>query len=158
MKVLKAPEAMRDIERPFLFLSGSIEKGRAERWQDRLIDELSDLEGTILNPRRDDWDSSWSTEIDSPQFREQVLWELRGLESANVIAMYFSPGTKSPITLLELGLFSRSGKLVVYCPKGFWRKGNIDIVCRRYGVPNCVSWDDFVLEVRERLKDMRRFT
>jgi len=158
MKILKAPEEVRSVERPLLFLSGSIEQGRAGKWQDRLINELSDVAGTILNPRRDDWDSSWINEIDSPQFREQVLWELRGLESADVIAMYFSPETKSPITLLELGLFARSGKLVVFCPEGFWRKGNVDIVCRRYRVTNCSSWDDFVLEVKERLKDTRRFT
>lgn len=48
--------------------------------------------------------------------------------------MYFDPKTKSPISLLELGLFARTGKLIVVCPKGFWRKGNVDIVCKRYEV------------------------
>jgi hypothetical protein len=32
-------------------------------------------------------------------------------------------------------LFARSGKLLVCCPEGFWRKGNVEIVCARYGVP-----------------------
>ena len=48
--------------------------------------------------------------------------------------MYFDPKTKSPISLLELGLFAKSGKLVVCCPDGFWKKGNVDIVCQRYKV------------------------
>ena len=35
---------------------------------------------------------------------------------------------RAPITLLELGLFARSGKLIVCCPDGYWRKGNIEVV------------------------------
>ena len=50
--------------------------------------------------------------------------------------MYFDPNTKSPISLLELGLFAHSKKLIVCCPEGFWRKGNVDIVCDKYGIPN----------------------
>jgi hypothetical protein len=49
--------------------------------------------------------------------------------------MYFAPGTQAPITLLELGLVAPSGKLIVSCPDGFWRKGNVEIVCARFGVP-----------------------
>jgi hypothetical protein len=49
--------------------------------------------------------------------------------------MYFVPSTKSPITLLELGLLARSNKLVVCCPEEFWRRGNVEVVCARYGVP-----------------------
>jgi hypothetical protein len=47
--------------------------------------------------------------------------------------MYFAPETRAPNTLLELGLFARSGKLVVCCPEGYWRRGNVQVVCRRYG-------------------------
>jgi len=56
------------------------------------------------------------------------------MECADKILMYFDPKTKSPISLLELGLFANSNKLIVVCPKGFWRKGNVDIVCRRYEI------------------------
>jgi hypothetical protein len=58
--------------------------------------------------------------------------------------MYFSPETKSPISLLELGLYANSGKLVVYCPEGFWRKGNVDIVCEKYFIPNFDNWDKLI--------------
>ena len=73
----------------------------------------------IFNPRRDDWDSSWSQNKINPKFREQVEWELAALEKTNLIAMYFEPDTKSPVSLLELGLFARSGKMIVCCPEGF---------------------------------------
>jgi hypothetical protein len=48
--------------------------------------------------------------------------------------MNFLPDTKSPISLLELGLYASSGKMLVCCPEGFWRKGNVDIVCEKYNV------------------------
>lgn len=108
--------------------------GIAEDWQTFLEEKLSDMDILILNPRRDHWDSSWLQGKDNPRFREQVEWELNALETADIIAMYFAPDTKSPVSLLELGLFARSGKLIVCCPDGFWRKGNVDIVCERYGV------------------------
>ena len=116
--------------------------GSAEDWQTSLEEKLSGMDIIILNPRRDHWDSSWLQSKTTPQFREQVEWELNALETADLIAMYFAPHTKSPVSLLELGLFARSGKLVVCCPDGFWRKGNIDIVCERYGVKQVTSLSD----------------
>ena len=120
---------------PSVFLAGSIEMGAVADWQAQVDQSLRDLDVVLLNPRRDAWDASWVQSPSNPPFREQVEWELEGLERATVIAMYFAPGTKSPVTLLELGMFARSGKLLVGCPDGFWRKGNVEVVCGRYGVP-----------------------
>jgi hypothetical protein len=133
-RILKppAPITLADNE-PTVFLAGSIEMGRAEHWQSMVEQALADLPITILNPRRDEWDASWEQSINNPQFREQVEWELEAQERASIIAMYFAPGTQAPITLLELGLFARSGKLVVCCPPGFWRRGNVQVVCARMG-------------------------
>lgn len=118
-----------------VFLAGSIEMGLAAPWQADAEAALADAKVTIWNPRRDDWDASWAQSIEDARFREQVEWELAAQEQADLIVMYFAPATKAPITLLELGLFARSGKLVVCCPEGYFRKGNVDVVCRRYGVP-----------------------
>ena len=117
-----------------IFLAGSIEMGKAINWQEQITQALKDENVIILNPRRDDWDSSWKQEIGNKQFREQVEWELLAQEKADIIAMYIDPETKSPITLLELGLFAHAGKITVCCPEGFYRKGNVDIVCDRYGI------------------------
>jgi hypothetical protein len=71
--------------------------------------------------------------MNNPQFKEQVEWELEGIEKARKVIMYFDPTTKSPVSLLELGLLaSKKDKTIVVCPTGFWRKGNVDIVCNRY--------------------------
>lgn len=138
---IKAPNDFADAPHPWVFLAGSIEMGKAENWQESVAKALPDV--TILNPRRDDWDSSWVQSIDNPQFREQVEWELLAQERANLILFYFSPGTQSPITLLELGLFARHN-LIVCCPEGYWRKGNVDIVCKRYGIPQAESIKNLV--------------
>lgn len=110
--------------------------GTAPDWQAEVENQLADLDMVIYNPRRDDWDSTWVQSADNPQFREQVEWELAGLELANMIVLYLAPGTMSPISLLELGIYAANGskKLVVCCPEGFQRKGNVDIICERYGV------------------------
>jgi len=123
-----------------IFLAGSIEMGAAEDWQVRIEKFLEDQKVTIYNPRRDDWDSSWTQEESNPQFNYQVNWEISKLIDSDVIFMYLSPETKSPISLLELGMFSREQKMIVCCPDGFWRKGNVEVVCTRFKIP---MFDDF---------------
>ena len=117
--------------------------GAAENWQSQVCDRLRDTNWTVLNPRRDDWDSSWVESKDDSNFREQVDWELSKQEMSVVtILLYFAPGTESPISLLEFGLFARTGRMLVVCPEGFWKKGNVDVVCERYGVKQYDSIDD----------------
>ena len=38
------------------------------------------------------------------------------------------------------------------CPEGFWRKGNVDIVCERFGIP-CV--EDFEQGTPDRLVELQ---
>lgn len=132
----KAPQ-MVITARPTVFLAGSVEMGLAEKWQDFAASQLIDrTDAVVLNPRRDDWDSSWRQSIEDPQFFEQVMWELFGLDAAAIALFYFDPSTKSPITLLELGVraASKPKSTVVACPPGFWRRGNVEITCDKFGV------------------------
>jgi hypothetical protein len=126
-----------------VFLAGSIEMGAAEDWQTALTTALGDRDLVVLNPRRAEWDASWRQSIEEPKFREQVEWELDGLDRADVIAMWFAEPTKSPITLLELGLHAKGGKLIIGCPPGFWRRGNIEVMSARYSIPLHATWDAF---------------
>lgn len=152
MKVVKAPEDYAVEESlPSVFLAGSIEMGTAENWQERIEKELESREGLILNPRRDDWNSSWEQSITNPNFRQQVEWELGALELVSHIFLYFSPGTKSPISLLEFGMYAESGKLVTCCPEGFWRKGNVEVVSAMYGVDLYDNLDDAIEELQNRV-------
>jgi hypothetical protein len=139
--------ALRNSARKSVFLAGSIEMGVAENWQDRVGKFFHDLGYDVFNPRREEWDSSWEQNFENPQFYQQVNWELNALENADIIIMYFDPSTKSPISLLELGLFARSGKLRVVCPDGFWRKGNVAITCNYYNIPLHNNLDTLFLDL-----------
>jgi hypothetical protein len=134
VKVIKAPNNIKNVTNS-VFLAGSIEMGKAIDWQSEIAEKLKDFDVTLFNPRRDDWDSSWEQTIDNADFNEQVTWELDSLDASDKIVFYFDKDTQSPITLLELGLYASSGKCCVYCPDGFWRKGNVDIVCERFKIP-----------------------
>ncbi len=134
MQEIQAPHPIPS-EGRLLFLAGSIEMGRAEEWQREICARLAETEWIILNPRRASWDASWQQSVRNPLFKEQVEWELEALERADKVLMYFDPETKSPISLLELGLYARSGKLIVVCPDGFWKNANVEIVCKKYGIP-----------------------
>jgi hypothetical protein len=152
MNVITSPEKLILENRYSVFLAGSIEGDTAQKWQDIVIEKLKDTSVTLLNPRRDEWDTSWKQDINNRTFNEQVIWELEALEKANLVIMYFDKSTKSPISLLELGLFAQSGKLVVCCPEGFWRKGNVDIVCERYGALQVQNLEDLIKEVKKKLR------
>lgn len=152
MRVHKPPAPLPS--NPVLIMAGSIDQGGAFDWQAKLAIALDDVDGDALIPRRDAWDATWRQRIDEPRFREQVEWELDGLAHARVVAMYFAPSSQAPITLLELGLVAARApsKLVVCCPDGYWRKGNVEIVCARFGATITHEWDAFVTTLRERVR------
>jgi len=143
-----------------LFLAGSIEMGKAIDWQAEMVDNLSNLNIDIFNPRRDDWDNSWGQRITDPQFNEQVNWELDMINLSDYVLMYFDPGTTSPISLLELGHLSGRGdasdKVVVVCPEGFYRKGNVEIVCERARIKMLDTLDHAVIWLEATIRERRR--
>lgn len=143
-------------DRARIFLGGSIDMGSAPDWQAELTAALSDLDVVILNPRRKDWNPAWRAEADDPNFRQQVQWELGALEAADIIVMYFAPHSQSPVSLLELGLHARSGKLVVLCPTGYWRKGNVDLTASAYGIEQTELMTELIAAVRRRAAAWRR--
>lgn len=139
MQEIKAPAPFK----PFVvFLAGSIEMGAASDWRGELKTMLQDTDIVLLNPWRDDWDDSWTQSIEDDNFREQVEWEIRGIEEADLVAIHFDPGTSAPITLLELGICtSLLIPCVVHCTEGFWRKGNVDVVCEHYRIDQVDTLD-----------------
>jgi hypothetical protein len=132
-----------------IFLAGTIDMGYSRNWQQEVITYLDrqaiNKKLTIFNPRRKDWDNSWVQDMDNPAFNQQVNWELDALEAADLIILYLEKDSKSPISLLELGLFADTEKVVVCCEKGFWRKGNVDIVCQRKGITIFENIEDMLL-------------
>jgi hypothetical protein len=137
-----------------IFLAGSINMGTAPPWQREMAEMLSDLPIAVYNPRCDregnKFDPTLKQDISNPKFKEQVDWEMDHLDESEIIAMHFDPHPEklSPITLLELGLHAKDRKLIVCCPEGFLRKGNVQIVCKRFGIRLIESLDEFKQVVR----------
>jgi hypothetical protein len=77
------------------------------------------------------------------------------LEEVDIIFMNILPESKSPITLLELGLHAAMGNLIVCCPDGFYRKGNVEIVCHRYGIPLYNDFETALATLRECIKELK---
>lgn len=119
-----------------MFLAGTIEMGNSYDWQAEVIECIQDKAAIIYNPRRSDWDSSWEQSINDVGFNNQVSWELNFIEEADEVFLYLDPSSKSVISMLELGFLASycPDKLWVCCPEGFWRKGNVEVVCNRYDI------------------------
>jgi hypothetical protein len=153
------PPAKPFIERPKerlgVFLAGTIDVGLSTDWQQIMIDFLRSQFGSqpvdIFNPRRKDWDSTWEQSSSHPMFKRQVEWELTYLEYSDLVLMVFLPGSKSPVSMLELGAMSAKPGLMVFCPEDFYRHGNIDIFCSRRRIPTFNDWDDYLIAVRRKL-------
>lgn len=157
MKVIYPPIPNNDWSAYFVFLAGSIEMGKASDWQQWLIDSLSDLPDDLIlmNPRRKDWNSSWEQTKDNVNFNNQVNWELDHIISGNLAAFYFDPATKAPITLMELGYTAGIGdnELVVCCPKGYWRRGNIEVFCEKQDIVLLDTLDGLSKYIRRKFNE-----
>ena len=138
-----------------IFLAGSIEQGTAENWQSKMEKTFEKYNGVFYNPRREDWDSSWEQDENSPQFNYQVNWELDHLDKSDHIFMYFDPKTKSPITLMELGAYGHHKNIIVCCPKGFWRRGNVQIFTTRKSIPFYNNLDEAIGALRTKLHHLK---
>lgn len=127
-----------------IFLGGTIDMGNSEDWQAKVAESLKQESVILLNPRRDDWNKDWKPIKQEPEFRKQVEWELDALEQSDFIIMFFGKDSLSPISLLEMGLYAKSGKLLIVCPEGFWRKGNVDITAEKYGIKQFETIDEVI--------------
>ena len=142
---------------PSIFLAGSIDQGAAENWQDRIERELDEYDVTIFNPRRDNWKPDLKQDISEPEFAYQVNWELDNLAKVDLIFIYFAPTGPAPITLMELGMQRgrRSDQIIVCCPDGYWRKGNVQIMCHREGWQLFDELDSAINKLKSELSEYR---
>lgn len=120
-----------------VFLAGAIDMGNAILWQDDIIRTFNEdgIPVTFFNPRRADWDASWTQTLDSPQFVEQVNWELDFIERADILFMFFPGNSIAPISLLEFGLGIGLGlDVIIAAEPGYHRRGNLEVMCVREGI------------------------
>lgn len=138
IKFYTAPEWADDASQHNLsiFLGGTIESGTSDDWQKKLSERLKeiwppDMDINVFNPRRTIWDQN-SSVIDRIN---QIKWEHYHLDRSEIIVMNILEDSKSPISLMEIGMYADSGNLLVFCPKSFYRYENVLCVCQKYDIP-----------------------
>ena len=138
------PQGVDEEDYTKIFLAGTINMGNSVDWQAETARIFDSLPGgyILYNPRQEHWNPDREGEMDY-----QVNWELEHLEKADYIIMNFLPSSQSPITLLEMGIHIRTGKLRVCCPAEFYRYDNVRITCSRYGVPLYEDWQSLIKEL-----------
>jgi hypothetical protein len=149
-QVINAPseEVARGVKS--VFLAGTTTAVGDIDWRQKLSESLSEYPITIFNPNRPDWDSTWREDISFGPYREQTLWELNKQEKADLVVVYFHPATLAPVSLLEFGLSAHiPGKVIAMAPEGYQKKGNVQIVCQKYGIEfldNIDKLDEIIIE------------
>lgn len=135
-----------------VFLAGTIDNGYSNNWQDDLC---SKLDGDILvcNPRREHWNENASVK----ELQYQIAWEQQHLHISDLIVMVLLDDSKSPISLMELGEFCSSRKMIVFCTPKFYRYWNVKDLCLRKGIHMYETNDiDKITEIiMKRIKDDR---
>ena len=126
-----------------VFLAGTIDNGNSKDWQKEVIDilEKENISLEIYNPRREHWNPNPSKE----EMEYQIKWEQDHLDKATIIVMVLSDNSKSPISLLELGLYATSGKLIVFCTDNFYRYDNVRLTCEKYNIELIEDTDSKVI-------------
>lgn len=120
-----------------VFLAGAIDMGQAVDWQSQVADSLRDEPNLVLlNPRREDFTPD--------KLDEQIMWELDALERADIILMWFPGDTQAPISLLEAGLYMRSGKLFLGVEESYYRRRNLELTAHFYKVPIYHTLNDLI--------------
>jgi hypothetical protein len=154
------PPDRHQVTQPSVVTYGAIEPSPTDNWTTSLASSLSDLPITIFNPRCNAWDSTWREDVSFAPFKEQVDWEMDHAKIADAIVFYFKPGTPCPVSLLELGMYSGmySEKVVVCCPSSFYKRGNIEIVCKRFGIEMVESLEELGGVTRARLEVLLKKT
>ena len=140
-----------------LFLAGTIDNGAAVDWQKEFVTNIQDFTKkykpaeftyasylAIYNPRRPDWNPNTPYTYTNADMYQQINWEMKALKHASYIIFNFLPNSDSMISLLELGLYADSGKiLAVCCPDEYKKSANVHAVCDEFKIPLIKNFVNF---------------
>ena len=141
-----------------IFLAGTIDNGDSDDWQYDVFLHLaiySEIfnDFTVFSPRR----KNWKEDATQEDIEDQIKWEQEKLDEADLIIMVFQDNSKSPISLLELGLYGPAGKLICFCTPNFYRYTNVKLTCEKWGIPliEQLSAADIAAEVNKIYKECK---
>ncbi len=120
MRYIEAPEEFDGVGTS-IFLAGGITG--CPRWQREMAERFRETELTVLNPLREEFCVE-----DVRTAEEQIRWEYRHLRLATAKLFWFPKETLCPISLYELGAWSRSNDpLFVGVHPNYDRRRDVEI-------------------------------
>jgi hypothetical protein len=112
-----------------IFLAGSMDTQLFHNWRKQVIDTyLGDY--NFFDPTNRNYEK-----LNFLDMKLHIQWELDALEMSDKILLNFLPDALSPISLVELGLYVSSNKLIVVCPKEFYKSSYVHALCEKYNTP-----------------------
>ena len=136
--IVTSKEKLPNKERAYLFLAGSMNNNSTNNWRNKIIKILGNS-FNYLDPTNSNHDK-----LDKQQMKTHVEWELNAMEMADIILLNFLPKALSPISLVELGMYVASKKLIVVCPKEFYKSSYVNTLCEKYNTPIFLKMDDAI--------------
>ena len=130
-----------------VFLAGGI--SNCPDWQKTISQSLTDLDVTVLNPRRE----HYPDHVDAATI--QITWEFHKLREADIISFWFSEGSLNPIVLFEFGAaLERKQQLVVGVSPSYQRSQDVHIQTKlkRPDIKIASSIDEMIVSIRSLLK------
>ncbi len=117
------------LEKPSIFLAGSMAIGDRMNWRTRAINTF-EKRYHLFDPT-----NVHHADLNDSEMSKHIKWEWEALKHSDAILFNFNAESKSPISLLELGMYIRSEKIVVVCPKEFYQSHYIETLCSEEQVP-----------------------
>ena len=150
MKLIQSPEKLPLTNWKSLFLAGGI--SNCENWQQELIEYLSDVDVTIVNPRREG-----DLATDGTEAAIQIEWEFNYLKSCSMISFWFPKTSICPITLFELGKVLGTYDLhnvivLVGCDPEYSRLFDVQQQSKLEGVSVIIGKEQFFKAVKESIQ------
>lgn len=127
----------------YIFLAGSM-----GNWREQVLNHFESFSDTLvfLDPTRNDWTEDWNSE----QIKEQIFWELNGIQQTNLTAIYFEREAQAPISLLELGLAVHCKDSIICCEEGFWKENNVRNTADFFSITCVKSLEEFCAVIEQR--------
>jgi hypothetical protein len=113
----------------YIFLAGSIDSKVSDNWRSQVITSNYN-QNHFFDPTNKNYEH-----LNSIDMKAHIQWELDALAMSDKIILQFLPDALSPISLVELGLYVSSKKLIVVCPKEFYKSRYVHTLCENYNTP-----------------------
>ncbi len=111
-----------------VFLAGSMCIDKEDNWRKNVIKNYAN-DFDFIDPTNENHNL-----LNDSLMKKHINWELEGLELSDIIFMNLLPESKSPISMVELGLYARSNKLIICCPENFYQYRYINALAKKYNV------------------------